>query len=159
MAPVLVGVPNAALEDLTHGVSWWLESVARKFDGREEAFLPLCDRVLACDYDVEEVDDDLVGHAINHPVGRVTEALLRWWYRSGLEDNQGLAEGLRHRFTQLCDTETAKFRDGRVLLASHAISLFRVDRDWAIQISTAAVRLGELRGRGTLGLGRLPLVG
>ena len=133
MAPVLVGVPNAPLEDLTHGVSWWLESVAGTFDGREEAFLALCDRVLACDYDVEEVDDDLVGLAINHPVGRVTKALLSWWYRSGLEDNQGLAEGPRHRFTQLCDTETAKFRDGRVLLASHAISLFRVDRDWAIR--------------------------
>ena len=133
MAPVLVDVPNAALEDLTHGISWWLESVARTLDGTEERFLALCDRVLACDYDIEEVDDDLVGHAINHPVGHVTEALLRWWYRSGLEDNQGLAEGPRHRFTQLCDTETAKFRDGRVLLASHAISLFRVDRDWTIQ--------------------------
>ena len=133
MAPILVDVPNAALKDLTQEVSWWLESVARTLDGTEEGFLTLCDRVLACDYDVEEWDDDLVGHAINHPIGRVTEALLRWWYQTDLRDNQGLAEGPRHRFTQLCDTETAKFRDGRVLLASHAISLLRVDRDWAMQ--------------------------
>ena len=133
IALVLAGVPSAALPDLCHELSWWLERVARTFRGQEETFLLLCDRVLACDYDVEEADDDLVGRAINHPVGRVTEALLRWWYRSDLRDDQRLAEGPRRRFEQLCDTDTPKFRDGRVLLAAHAISLFRVDRDWAIQ--------------------------
>ena len=133
MAPILAEAPSAVLQDLTHGVSWWLENIARTFQGREDTFLLLCDRVLALDYDVEEVDDDLVGHAINHPVGQVTEALLRWWYRGDLADEQGLAEGPRRRFSQLCDAEIAKFRDGRVLLAGHAISLFRVDRDWSIR--------------------------
>ena len=133
MGPVLAEAPTAVLQDLTHGVSWWLEKIARTFQGREDTFLLLCDRLLALDYDVEEVGEDLVGHAINHPVGQVTEALLRWWYRGDLADDQGLAEGLRHRFSQLCDTEMAEFRDGRVLLAGHAISLFRVDRDWSIR--------------------------
>ncbi|MDE0520683.1 MAG: hypothetical protein OXH79_01860 [Boseongicola sp.] len=36
-------------------------------------------------------------------------------------------------FAQLCDTGIPKFRHGRVLLATHVISLFRVDREWAIQ--------------------------
>ena len=133
MARVLADMPGVALQDLSHGVSWWLEKVARGLQGQEEAFLSLCDRVLALEYEVEEADDDLVGHAINHPVGHVTEALLRWWYRSDLADERGLAEGPRRRFSRLCDTETPKFRDGRVLLAAHAISLFRIDRDWAIQ--------------------------
>ena len=134
MAPVLADVPGAVLQDLSHAVSWWLEKIARTFQGREETFLSLCDRVLALDYEIEEGDEDLVGHAINQPIGQVTEALLRWWYRSDLADEQGLAEGPRRRFGRLCDTETPKFRDGRVLLAAHAISLFRVDRDWAIQV-------------------------
>lgn len=133
VGPVLAEVPSAVLQDLTHAVGWWLERIARTFQGQEETFLSLCDRLLAVDYDVDEVDEDLVGHAINHPVGQVTEALLRWWYRGNLADEQGLADELRHRFGQLCDTETAKFRDGRVLLAGHAISLFRVDREWSIQ--------------------------
>ena len=71
--------------------------------------------------------------AINHPVGKVTEALLQWRYRNPLEDEQGLAEELRTPFTELCDTQATKFSHGRVLLAAHVIALFRVDRDWTTQ--------------------------
>ena len=133
MAPVLVDVPRETLQELCHGVSWWLEKLARTFEGQEATFLSLCDRVLALDYEVEEEDDDLVGRAINHPVGHVTEGLLHWWYRNDLEDQRGLADEPRRRFTQLCDTGAPKFRHGRVLLATHVISLFRVDREWTIQ--------------------------
>ena len=133
MASVVANVPSGTLQELSHGVSWWLEKLAGTFEGRKETFLSLCDRVLALDYDFEEDDDDVVGRAINHPVGNVMEALLHWWYRNDLDDGQGLADEPRRRFTQLCDTQTPKFRHGRVLLAANVISLFRVDREWAIQ--------------------------
>ena len=133
IAPVLANVPETTLQELAHGVSWWLEKVARTFEGHEGTFLSLCDRILALDYDFEEGDDDLLNLALNHPIGNVTEALLHWWYRKDLEDERGLADEPRHRFTQLCDTTTPSFRYGRVLLAVHVISLFRVDREWTIQ--------------------------
>ena len=133
IAPVLADMPEETLQELCHGVGWWLEKLARTFEGQEATFLSFCDRLLALDYEVEEDDDDLVGRAINHPVGHVTEALLQWWYRSDLEDGQLLAEEPRRRFTRLCDTGVPAFRHGRVLLATHVISLFRVDREWSIQ--------------------------
>ena len=133
MASVLTNVPSATLQELSRQVSWWLEKLAKSFEGEEETFLSLCDRVLAIDHDVEEEDNDPVRRAINHPVGNVAWALLRWWSRNDLEDGQGLADGPRRRFTQLCDTQIPKFRHGRVLLAAHAISLFWVDREWAVQ--------------------------
>ena len=131
MTPVLVDVPDEKLQELSHGVSWWLERQARTFEGQEATFLLLCDRLLALDYEVEEETNDIVARAINHPVGHVTEGLLHWWYRDDLKDQQGLADEPRRRFTRLCDTAVPKFRHGRVLLASHAISLFRVDREWS----------------------------
>ena len=133
MAPVLTNVPREALQKLSHAVSRWLEKLARTFEGQEETFLSLCDHVLALEYDVEVKDGDPVARAINHPMGHVTDALLHWWYRNDLQDEQGLTDAPRRFFTQLCDTETPKFRHGRVLLAAHVISLFRVDREWAIQ--------------------------
>lgn len=133
MASMVANMPKVTLHELAYGVSRWLEKVSRTFEGQEGIFLSLCDRVLALDYDVEEEDSDLLTRAINHPVGSVTEALLHWWYRNDLKDEQGLADNLRQRFTQLCDTRIPSFRHGRVLLAAHAISLFRVDREWAIQ--------------------------
>lgn len=133
MARVLADAPEEVLQRLAHGLSWWLGKLSGTFEGQEETFLSLCDRVLTLDYEVEDETDDIVGRAINHPVGHVTEALLQWWYRRELQDDERLAGEPRQRFSQLCETETVKFRHGRVLLAAHVISLFRVDRDWTAQ--------------------------
>ncbi len=133
LAPILVNVPTETLRKLSHVVSFWLAQLAKTFEDQEAIFLALCDRVLALDYEDEEEDgedDDFVWRSFNHPVGQVTEALLHWLFRSDLEDQQGLADEARRVFTQLCDTGVPKFRHGRVLLTTHVISLFRVDREW-----------------------------
>ncbi len=132
MAPVLVNAPDDIVESLAHGISWWLRAIATTFDGHAALFLEFCRRILALDHQDDIDSDDPVMRAINHPVGRVTEALLRWWYRRPLEDGQGLPDELKPIFTEICDSRIDKLRHGRVLLAAHAIALFRVDRDWAI---------------------------
>ena len=133
MAPLLAGAPDEVLKQLIHGVSWWLRTISDTFEGQEERFLMLCDRLLALDQPGDDDDDDVVNRAINLPVGHVTWALLRRWDRSTLEDGQGLPSELRPKFTRICDPQAAKLRHGRVLLAAHVIALFRVDRDWATE--------------------------
>jgi hypothetical protein len=119
------------LESIADGFSRWLQAVAKYCDEHEAIFLRLCRRILATDCSDELEQDDPVAQAINHPVGIITEALLLWWYRKSPKDDDGLPDELRATFTALCDTQTEKFRPGRVLLAAHIISLFRVDREWA----------------------------
>lgn len=133
MAPVLINGPDELLQSLAYGISWWLQAIAKTFDGNEAMFLSLCGRILAMDHQDGVDSDEPVMRAINHPVGHVTEALLRWWYRGSPEDGQGLPNELRPIFTELCNTQIEKFRHGRVLLAAHVIALTRVDRDWATQ--------------------------
>lgn len=132
IAPVLAKVRDEVLQSLSHGVSWWLQMIAKVFEGHEPQFFDLSRRILALDYEPTD-DEDPVGRAINHPVGLVTEALLRWWYRGTLEDEQGLPAEIKTCFTALCDTRIEKFRYGRILLAAHVIALFRVDTGWATQ--------------------------
>lgn len=131
MAPVLADAPDDLLQTLAHGVSWWLQAIAKTFEGHEATFFTLTRRILTQDHQDGVDTDDPVMRAINHPVGHVTEALLRWWYRRTLEDGQGLPEEIKPTFTELCDPRIDKFLHGRVLLAAHVISLFRVDGDWA----------------------------
>lgn len=133
MAPILATAPDEVLQTLDHGVSWWLQSIAKTFEGHETLFFVLARRILAQDHQDGVDTDDPVGRAINHPVGHVTEALLRWWYRRSLEDGQGLPEEIKPTFTELCDPRIDNYRHGRVLLAAHVIALFRVDGDWATQ--------------------------
>ena len=133
MAPVLASAPDDVLQPLAHGVSWWLRAIAKTFEGHEAHFFTFARRILTLDHDNGVDTDGPVMHAINHPVGHVTDALLRWWYRRSLEDGQGLPEQIKATFTEFCDTRMDNLRHGRVLLAAHLIPLFRVDRDWAIQ--------------------------
>lgn len=133
MGPVVAEAPNDLLQSLAHGLSWWLQAIAKTFEGHEASFFGLAGRLMALDHQNGVATDDPVMRAINHPVGLLTEALLRWWYRQGLEDNQGVPTQIRPTFTALCDNRIEKFRHGRVLLAAHVITLFRVDREWATQ--------------------------
>lgn len=133
MAPVLTDAPDDLLQTLAHGVSWWLQAIAKTFEGHQVHFFGLAHRILALDHQDGVDTDEPVMRAINHPVGHVTEAMLRWWYQRTLEDGQGLPAEIRPTFIELCDTEIDKFRHGRVLLAAHVIALFRVDREWATQ--------------------------
>ena len=135
MAPILVNAPYAVLQSLAHYVSWWLEAISRTFEAHEAHFFTLSERILELDIqdDEDTNTDDPVGQAMSHPVGHVTEALLRWWDRRSPEDGQGLPEELKSTFTRLCDTGIGKFRNARVLLARNVIKLFQADRDWAIQ--------------------------
>lgn len=131
MAPVLATAPSEFLASVVHPLSWWLQSLAKTFEGHEETFFRLVQSILAQAEAASVSTDEPVTQAINNPVGQVTEALLNWWYRRPLEDGQGLPIELRSIFTQLCDTGIEKYRHGRVLLGTHAIALFRVDQEWA----------------------------
>ncbi len=133
MAPVVAGAPDDLVQAVSHGIGWWLHAVAKTFESYENHFLTLAQRILRLDFESDGDSDDPVFRAINHPVGHVTQGLLDWWYRKELNDGQGLPESIKTIFTELCDTEIAKFKHGRVLLAAHALSLFRVDKAWAEQ--------------------------
>ena len=139
LAPVLAEAPDKLVQSVDHAIGEWLESVAKVFDQHEELFTKLCARVLKVNSQQKngngETDDgnDLPTEAINHPVGKVTEALFCWQGRQPLEDGQGLSGDLRDIFTDLCNPNVKNFRHGRVLLAARVITLFRVDREWTTE--------------------------
>ena len=130
IAPVLETAPKKLLKDVDHALTWWLREIAGAFEGREATFFSLCSQVLGLEYEADEETDDVVARAINHPVGHVTEALVRWWYRRKLEDGQDLPDQMKEIITELCDVRIIAYRHGRVLLATHVVALFRVDRNW-----------------------------
>ncbi len=130
-------MPDAAMQELAHGISWWLEAASKSITCREDTLLELCQRVLALPLDAasgiasnDRPMDQPVTEAINHPVGHVTQALLNLWFKGAPNDNELLPPTIEPIFTQLCDVRQGRFRHGRVLLGSRLIALFRVDRPW-----------------------------
>ncbi|ACE85827.1 anti-phage defense-associated sirtuin Dsr1 [Cellvibrio japonicus] len=132
MGQILAHAPNEIRHSLNHGISWWLQAIAKKISHHESSFFRMCRDVLSLDYD-DTNNVDPIGETINHPVGYVTQALLDWWYRQSPEDEQGLPDEIVTIFTELCNTQIEKFQYGRLLLSANSISLFRVDQNWTEQ--------------------------
>jgi hypothetical protein len=131
MAPVLAHAPKEVIDALARSLSGWLWALASIFTTHQDLFFVLCQRVLDASQPDDLLTDHLVDRAINHPVGQITKALLSWWYRRELADDEGLPVELESIFTRLCDTQVLIYRHARVLLAARIISLFRVDPEWA----------------------------
>ena len=129
-APLVQTMPDEVIQEIAYVLTWWLEAVSKSFDRHEAILLDLCRRVLALTYQ-EDVDiEQPVNWAINHPVGHVTQALLNVWFKRGPNDNDSLPGDIEPFFTQLCDIGVGQYGNGRILLASRLIALFRVDRPW-----------------------------
>ena len=131
VAKVIGAAPDPIVRNLKHPLSWFLKAQAKTFVSHETQFFFLSGRLLelTCEGDLTP-DDDPVSRAINHPIGHTTEALLYWWYRQNPRDRQGLPEKVKSLFTNVCDIQVSSYRHGRVILAAHAIALFRADEEW-----------------------------
>lgn len=141
-APLVQTMPGAVLQEIAHGVTWWMETASKSINRHDGILLDLCRRVLALPLEtgsgsrivrngVETYDP--VGSAINHPIGHATQALINLWFKQNPNDNDLLPADLKPIFTALCDVQVDRFRHGRVLLGSRLIAFFRVDRPWTEQ--------------------------
>ena len=135
MAGFFADASNEFIQEVAHELILWLLEQARKFEGQEERFFGLIRRILEMEHpDLRRArEDDLVTQAFNHPIGSVTEVLMRWWYRRSLQDGEGLPKEIRSSLVDLCDTGIEKFRHGRVILATNLLALYRVDECWTTE--------------------------
>ncbi len=131
-ASLVQTMPGDTLQEIARAVTSWLEAVSKFINGHEDILLNLCRRVLELPL---EMDSGMtkINAAINHPIGHVTHSLLNLWFKRDLNDHDGLPADIAPLFTKLCDTTVDRFSNGRVLLASKLIVLFRVDRNWTEQ--------------------------
>ena len=130
-APVLETMPDTVIQEIAHGVTWWIKAASLSISRHEDILLQLCRRVLAMhkdkSTDLPATTD--INAAINHPVGHITQALIN----RCLNNNDRLPSGIKPFFIDLCDVQVAHFRYGRVLLAERLLPLFSVDRPWTEQ--------------------------
>ncbi|SOB74602.1 SIR2-like domain-containing protein [Marinobacter sp. LV10R510-11A] len=136
-APLIQAMPDTTIQEIAHGVTWWLDAASKSINQHEDILLNLCHRILALPLEVDtgmtrngEPIEQPVTEAINHPVGHVTQALINLWFKRGPSDNDLLPADIEPFFTKICDVQFNQFRHGRVLLGSQLVALFRVDRPW-----------------------------
>ncbi|MDN8615669.1 anti-phage defense-associated sirtuin Dsr1 [Variovorax ginsengisoli] len=136
-APLVQTMPDSVMQEISHSVAGWLDTVSKSIKSQDEVLLNLSGRMLALPLepgtgmtrDGKPLDEP-VTEAINHPVGHITQALINLWFKRNPNDNDLLPSDIEPLFKNLCNVEVDRFRHGRVILGSRLIALFRVDRVW-----------------------------
>ncbi|HBT97340.1 MAG TPA: hypothetical protein DEB25_06790 [Desulfobulbaceae bacterium] len=133
-APLLLNeMPDKTLLEVAPNASSWLLSMAEFIDNPDELFLPLCQRILDLPFVSKpaSTSGDPVQEAINHPVGGVTLALGKFWYKiADPNQHDSLPDNVEALFRQICNVDKKQFRHGRVVLAMYLPALCKVARAW-----------------------------
>jgi len=131
VAKFLVGRPDSDLLPIAGTLSWWLEAQAKHLpESENETFFALCGKMLDLDHASVSNDTDPIFNAINHPVGRIAEALLDHWSRKKLANGEGLPATYRAFFVRFITGSSESFQHGRILLSTRVVTLFLVDPMW-----------------------------
>ena len=135
LAETLFHIPEKIVLQLSGNIGHWLQKASPHINNNVDTLQKLVSLLLKLEYSSHDLDIkyDLVSQAINHPIGRVTDAVISWWYAQEPQDSQGIIGEAKSLLTHICDTNNELFIHGRLILASHTLSLFRVDPEWSLQ--------------------------
>jgi hypothetical protein len=133
LAPIILSAPDEEFQQLTPAIGMWLSGVSKEKVEHKDQLTELATRVIHLPIEYEHYDADPLDLAINHPVGKATQALLNRWYQAKLEDGQKIPPEFKPIFTELCDTNIDVYKHGRVILASSLVNLYRVDKAWTTE--------------------------
>ena len=122
-------MPPKVISELVFPLASWLEDIGKVVELDDKEFLALCNKVLAAVEDDSSLTSDPLTEAINHPAGHVARALVNRWHQESLSDGRKLRT-LKGSFDQFFEKLPGPLRHGRVFLAAHTVTFFRVDPDW-----------------------------
>lgn len=129
VATMLSNWPDQNFREMADTVSHWLSEKASEIPS--EAIWPLWDKIERVADQVEAPDESFagsLGQAINHPGGRLAEALIK---RLSMEHQSGsLSDELMERFTRLADGKDTHARLARVAWARNLSFLFFAVPAW-----------------------------
>jgi SIR2-like protein len=131
LCSTFVTIPADNLKEISWSIAWWLRAVSKSDFEETGHFFGLISKILdAYGNDAMEIGAEIISHAINHPVGLATEAVINRWLTQGLEDNQGLHAEVKPVLNNICRADAHGLRYGPIILAGSLITLYRVDREW-----------------------------
>ncbi len=134
IAPLLINASAELYREESWGIAWWAEKAAPSIKPFEEDhFWPIFKLLLEHASENEELDTEkgAVGYAINHPIGKITEALMSRFSVSKLKTGDSIPDGpLLRSVNQIIAEKSNRLLAGKIILASRLNYFYTVDPDW-----------------------------
>jgi len=128
--------PDSIFRELANTIALWCEEAVKKQSIDGELVVQIAKRIssMTYEYDTHErnntTDSDPVFDAINHPVGRILEALLDSCFGETIHKGDGIPDSYKEMFSFICSTPGLGLRHGRVILVSRIVGLYYADENW-----------------------------
>lgn len=136
-SPIIRNMPTNVISDIDHSLSRWLEHVVKNVNVSSANVIPIAESLLNAQTNpnsLTDQDGEPIGEptfeAINHPIGKVTTALISLWFSGTPADGQGLPDWLAYNLRLILGSSESRFRHGKTIVAQHLIALYRVDPTW-----------------------------
>jgi len=117
-------------------IAWWTRKASKNvipLSDDEEYFWIIANNLLenATAKDIDD-DSDIIGTAINNPIGIITEALIDRFTQCKLEAGEGIPKpSYLSLVNRIMNEDKGMFLLGRVILASRLQYFYAVDPEWA----------------------------
>lgn len=135
----LLACPNGTFVKLAPDISLWCEEAVREKVVSGDFVIQVARRILSMSYKrdktvkVDSPYGDPIADAINHPVGRITEALLDSCFDKTIQNGEGIPSLYQALFSEICTASGPDKRAGRVILVSRIVGLYYADAEWVRQ--------------------------
>lgn len=131
---LLIGCEDAFYVEEAWVVAWWVSKASKNlepFSNDEKAFWDVANRLF--DYaEFDDIDDvsDVIGKAINNPIGIITEAFIDRFTKCNLKAGEGIPEPYYKFINRIMNESEGKYILGRVILASRLQYFHAIDPSW-----------------------------
>lgn len=128
--------PPEVFKQFANEVALWCEEAVKNNGIEEELLVKVARRIFSMtyEYDTSErrdsIDNDPIFDAINHPVGRITEAMLDGCFEETVHKGDGIGAAYMELFSYLCTTPELGLRHGRVVIVSRIVAFYFADERW-----------------------------
>jgi hypothetical protein len=129
---LLTNLPEALLRDVIHEAADLAKEITEDVpDALRANLLNVWDRLASVSLDVTaEIDADRLTAAINHPTGKLVEALFGILRSLELKRDQGIDEDIQLRLERVLRDPRDSAKLGRVVIASRLPLLHDLTQDW-----------------------------
>lgn len=132
----IMDCPDAYFIELVNSLALWCEEAVKKKVISRASLVKVAKRIFSIAYEGDTpekrdvCDDNPISVAINHPVGRIVEALLDDCFGKTIHKGEGIVNVHRELFSHVCDASSLSLRHGRVVLVSRMVGLYYADENW-----------------------------
>ena len=126
----IINYPDTFYKLCASGLGRWLQTNSVLVDKEDPQFLKIAKKLIVnAPKKILPVKSIMMGQLLISPLANVTEAILKFWFRTDPKANEGMPNDIKNLLNLIMSTPQSMV-GGIVMLGTHLTALYWTDYDW-----------------------------